>query len=383
MKLPGNAVGISDVIQFRDCPQRFEFDMRRWTEEGEAPEATNPNNVYGSAIHHAIAASEEGMSDGEAVQSAMDKYGSWLDPEDLELLIDDLATYHLRDYAGVKTVASEENIKVPLFEWEGETIYYRFTLDRLYVRLDNPTSFVHIDYKSSKHKKSEAEVHKDVQLWTYNFAIFEQWPEAESLLQIYDQLRFGSVPTRKNAAQRAQIRKWLVEQITTILRRDEIKPRFNQWCPWCPLLESCPEPRKTAEFARARIEALAPGGVDTASLLAEPGLIDTYAEELEEVETTRKCLDRFEKSVKGVIRELPSEKRRELGFELSPSSRDVWTPQALRAVHEAIGDDFYLLIKMTKTKINEFYAKDAVAVSRVLDLAEKEAASQRLNRIRN
>lgn len=382
MQLPGNAVGISDVLQFRLCPERFALDMQRWSEAGQAPEAENPSNAYGSAIHHAISASEDGASDDDAVQIAIDRYGSFLDPDDMDLLTEDLVTYHRRDYTGVKTVASEDNVKVPLFEWNGETIYYRFTLDRLYQRLDNPTAFVHIDYKSSKYKKTEAEVHKDLQLWSYNFAIFEHWPEVESLSQIYDQLRFGSVPTRKNDAQREQIKRWLVSQITVILECEEIKPKLNTWCPWCPILESCPEPRRVSEFARARIEALAPGGVDTANLLANTDLIPDYVKELEEVETVRKCLERFEKSVKGVIRELPAEKQRELGFGLFPSGRDVWTPAALKAVHDAIGDDFYLLIKMTKSKITEFYAKDADPVEEILEFAEKEAASPRLNRLK-
>lgn len=381
MQLPNNEIGISDIIQFRDCRSRWAFDMRRWSEEGEAPGSTNPNNAYGSAIHHAIAASEEGMDDAEATYAAFEDYGRWLDPDDLDLISEDLATYHRRDYAGVKTVASEENLRVPLFEWNGETYYYRFTLDRLYQRIDNPTHFLHIDYKSSKWRKSEAEVHKDLQLWSYNFAIFEQWPEVEQLTQVYDQLRFGSVPTRKNEAQRDQIRRWLVEQIKVILEAEHTNPTFHKWCPWCPIMESCRQPREVAEFQKARIDALAPGGVDRDALLTEPDLIDEYVEGLDEVETLRKCMERFEKSVKDVIRELPREKRAALGFELSPSSRDFWSPNALSAVYDAIGPDFFMLVKLTKTKIAEFYGKDADAAKLVLGHAEREAVNDRLNRI--
>lgn len=353
--------------------------MQRWSEAGEAPEATNPNNVYGSAIHLAIAATEEGASDDGAIEAAMERYGSWLEPEDQELLAEDLGTYHERDYPGVKTVASEDNVRVPLFTHEGRTIYFRFTLDRLYERIDAPGSFIHIDYKSSAHKKSEAEVHNDPQLWAYNFAIYEFWPEVEDLYQLYDQLRFGRVPTRKNDKQREEIKQWLITQIKVILAADHMDPKFNKWCPWCPIMESCSEPKRVSEFAQARIEALAPPGSDVVGLATAD--IGSYVEDLETFETVRKCIKRFEESVKDVIRELPDVKRRELGFGLFPSAQDVWSPAALKLVHDALGDDFYLLVKMTKSNISRFYGKDKAAAERILQHASKESQNPRLRRL--
>lgn len=355
--------------------------MKRWSDEGEAPEATNPNNAYGSAVHFAIAATEDGATDSEAIELTVEEYGRWLDIEDLETLEGDLETYHERDFPGVKTVASEDNLRVPLFVHEGVQIYYRFTLDRLYQRLDNPASFLHIDYKSSKHKKSESEVHKDPQLWSYNWAIHEHWPECEELFQFYDQLRFGSVPTRKNDLQRAKIKQWLVKQVKAILVAEDTNPTFCQWCPWCPLMESCSEPKRTAQFAQTRIAELAPEGSDVSTLAS--GEIETYLKDLSEFETIRKCIERYEDSVKGVLREMPRDRRRELGWGLFSSSRDVWSSGALRRVHEAVGDDFYLLVKMTKTNITRFFGKDKTAAAQVLQFAEKEAATPRLTRLKD
>lgn len=355
--------------------------MRRWSEEGEAPEATNPNNVYGSAIHLAIATTEEGATDSEAIDVAMERYGSWLEPEDVDQLEEDLETYHERDYAGVRTVASEENVKVPLFVYEGRQIYYRFTLDRLYQRVNNPASFLHIDYKSSAHRKTDAQVHKDVQLWSYNWAIYEYWPEVEELWQFYDQLRYGKIPTRKNDVQREKIKRWLIRNVKIILDARDANPRFNQWCPWCPIMESCPEPKRTAEFAQARIAELAPEGADVSTLAAAN--IEGYVADLELFETVGKCIKRYEESVKDVLRQLSDDRRRELGFYLSPSSRTFWTADALRRVHEALGNDFYLLVKMTQTNIDRFYGDDKASKERVLQFAEKEKATPRLNRIKS
>lgn len=355
--------------------------MKRWSAEGAPPGATNPNNAYGSAVHFAIACTEEGATDSEAIELTVERYGAWLEPEDLETLEGDLETYHERDYAGVETVASEDNLKVPLFIHEGVQIYYRFTLDRLYRQISRPTVFVHLDYKSSKHKKSEAEVHKDVQLWVYNWAIYEYWPECEDLTQIYDQLRFGSIPTRKNKDQRARIKQWLIKQVKAVLAAEDENPAFNKWCPWCPIMENCSEPRRAARFARMRISELAPEGTDVSALAADD--IETYLHDLSEFETTRKCIERFEESVKGVLRELPAERRRQLGWGLFPSSRDVWGADALRQVHEAVGDDFYLLVKMTKSNIERFFGKDKTAAQQVLQFAAKEAASPRLTRLKD
>lgn len=380
MELPNDSIGISDILQFRECRRRWGFDMQRWSAEGEAPEATNPNNVYGSAIHLAIAATEEGASDDEAIEIAMERYGSWLEPDDQELLAEDLAKYHERDFPGVETVASEDNIRVPLFEHDGRTIYFRFTLDRLYRRINQPASFIHVDYKSSAHKKSQEEVHQDLQLWSYNFGIHEWWPEVEDLYQLYDQLRFGRVPTRKNDAQRAKIKQWLITQVKVILGAEDMEPKFNQWCPWCPLMESCSEPKRVSEFAQARIEALAPPGSDVVGLASAN--IESYIEDLETFETVQKCIKRYVESVKGVIRELPDQRRRELGFGLYPSSKDVWSPAALKLVHDTVGDDFYLLAGISKANIGRFYGKDADAQERVLQHATKESQNPRLRRLK-
>lgn len=381
LQLPDNSIGISDILQFRLCRKRWDLDMQRWSDAGEAPESTNPNNAYGSAIHYAIALTEEGYTDSEAIDGAVEKYGRWLEPEDIETMEGDLETFHERDYADVRTVASEDNLKVPLFIHEGVQIYYRFMLDRLYQRINNPSAFLHIDYKSSKHKKSDEEVHKDPQLWSYNWAIYEHWPECEDLHQLYDQLRFGSVPTRKNDFQRAKIKDWLVRQVKAILEAEEITPSFNQWCPWCPIMESCSEPKRTAQFAQTRIEELAPSGSDVSSLAGAD--METYLADLKEFETVAKCIKRYEESVKDVLRAMPRERMRQLGWGLFPSSRDTWSNVALQRVHEAVGEDFYLLVKMTKSNISRFFGRDKAAAERVLQFAEKEQATPRLTRLKD
>lgn len=375
MKLPENAVGPTDIAAYRDCPTRFEFGMRRHDPElGEHPEAQGPNTAYGSAVHEMLSWVEtHDWDDDDAIQRAFDLYSKWLEPDDLELLREDLATYHEREPLGVRTVAVEREIRVPLFEHEGETIYFRTRIDRLYQRIDNPDVFVHVDYKSSKHRKTPEEVHSDTQLWATNWAVHENWPECEQLAQVYDQLRFGPEPTQKSAEQRATIKDWLIKQATAILRDTKLEPTKNQWCPWCPLMESCPVVAQSTDFALAQIAALAPAekqGRKTV-LNLDRGKFEVYTEQLDDVAHAMKVLKRFDDSVKGVLRTMPAQDRQALGYKVQERSEDVWSEEALEAVRDVMGPPaFNRAVKLTKSGL-ERATNDGEMREKVLRMAER------------
>lgn len=233
MKLPDSSVGISDIVQYLACPTRFEYGMRR--HGGKAgQESWSPANAYGSAIHHAIHVLDQTGDIDRAIQEAFREYKQWLDPDDLQLLRDDLDLYLTREPLGYETVLSEGEIKVPLFvhPTEGQ-VYFRARIDRVYVRVDDDSSYMVVDYKSSKHAKSESEVMEDPQAWAYQWALREYFPEIEHLVHRYDQLRFGMIETRKNEGQLKRMHAWLVEAATAVIEDSELKPTFNDFCPWC------------------------------------------------------------------------------------------------------------------------------------------------------
>jgi hypothetical protein len=372
MRLPDNAVGPTDIQQYRDCPRRFEFGMRRHTQAGEHPEAQGPSTAYGSAVHEAIAFAEtEVASDEEAVQRAFDLYAKWLEPRDLEQLRTDLETYRARDYAGVRTVAVETELRVPLFEHEGQTMFLRTRIDRLYQRLDNPGVFIHVDYKSSKWPRSAKQVHEDRQLWLTNFIVHEVWPECVMLRQVYDQLNFGQLRTDKNPEQRALIRDWAIKQVTAILHDDRLDPKKNEWCPWCPILESCSVVREMTHYAAAEIAVLAPEHKEGRKIVTEldPALYDTYVGQLENVAIARKILDRFDARVREVLREMPESRREALGYALKNRSATSWPAEAMRAAHEILGDEFYELASLSKTALEQRGSPEAALA---LDMAVVE-----------
>lgn len=375
MQLPKDEIGISDILSWRDCPRRFSLSMKRWTEEGEPPEAESPATAYGSAIHEVFRLIEQDdMDDEAAVQAAFDRWGKWLEPEHLERMRDDLTTYHERDPLGVRLIGAEIDVRVPLLQHEGRTIYFRGQIDRLYQRLDSEGIFIHRDYKSSKWPRTEAEIHADLQMWAYNFLIHEFWPECDTLLQVYDQLRFGELTTRKNDTQRAQIKEWLVKQVTAILNDESyeddglLKPSFNEWCPYCPLMESCSVVEQLSEFPRARIAALS--GIAEEEKL-DPERITSYVERLEDAANARKTLEAYEKSVRALLKELPDDERSELGYTTSQRNNTVWSSDALEAIHALLGPEFYMLAGLGKGRVENYLEGDE-RLDKVLSLARKE-----------
>lgn len=391
MELPDNAVGITDLLAYHECPRRFSYGMRRHTgiglqSDAETPESGSYATFYGSAIHKVIQAVEDGSNDGDALQTAWDEYGHALDPGDLDMLRTDLRTYRSRDAGRVKTIANEDEYRVPLGKIEGRDVSFRFKLDRLYERLDAPGHFIHVDYKSSRHAKSEAEVHADKQLWAYNFGIHEFFPEVERLVQLYDQLRYGQVPTSKNDQQREQMREWLIRGASAVMRDeswqgdDLLEPRKNEWCAWCPITESCPVIAQLTEFALLEIETLAPTYKEGRKTLIElhESMMPEYIERFEEAKQAIRILERFRDSVAGLVKKMPEEDRLDLGYKLRGRKASVFTAGHLREIHDAVGSEFYELVSVTKSSLESNLADDPETLAWALDLALETAGAESL-----
>lgn len=405
MQLPDNSIGISDIETHRECPRKASYGMRRHTGRGSQDDSNTPESDiagavwargYGSAIHKAIEATEDGFADEAAVQQAWNEFGRFLEPADLDLLRSDMEIYRTRDFPRTRLVLAEEDIRVPLLVHEGVQIYFRAKVDRLYELLDAPGTFLHIDYKSSKWLKSEKEVHSDRQLWSSNWLIHEFFPECERLIQHYDQLRGGQVPTRKSDEQRVQIRDWLEKEVRAILADEDWQPdgllrhKLNQWCPWCPLLEGCPVVGEITHYTAARIAVLAPerpkqkaDGSDSKVMEAvplDPAQIEMYTAELSKAKLAAKVLDRFVESVNGILREMPAAERAALGFELRNRNNNVFSAQAAKTLHEALiargeGDRFYEIVSLTKTGLEKNLAESEQLLADALALSERRAGT--------
>lgn len=398
MILPGNSIGISDILAYRECPQKFAFSMRRHTpvperlavypgEMDEPPEATTWANGYGSAVHGAIHLIETTQCDDDtAVDAVWPTYQHWLEITDVQRMRDDLGTYRKRSMTGYRLVAAEKDMRFPLFtQDDGTVIYFRFKIDLLLQHLQHPEVFVTRDYKSGRIPKPESEVHKDPQQWAYNLGVHELYPECERLSQVYDQLRYGEVTTRKSAAQREEMRDWLIRQVKSILGDTRLEPKQNEWCQTCPLVFDCPVTHRSTRYWRLRLAALAPeekvGRKMVVTLNDEPEEFEHYVKALDDVSTTQKQLKRFEEAVREALKAMPTETRERFGYMLGERKGDSWSAESLRALYEVLGDEIWQLVGITKSKLESVYDPDSPQLDIVMSHAQRTVTATTLKKI--
>ncbi len=395
MDLPGDSVGPSDIIAYRECAQRFAFGMRRHStlpdrfsifegESAEAPDSESYPTAYGSCVHDAIRVVEETQcTDEEAIDRVWPDYQAWLEPDDGDRLKRDLETYRTRTVLGYRLIGAELEMRVPLFTHEGRIIYLRGRVDVLYQHMQNPGVFLSRDYKSGRVKKGEPEIHRDIQQWLYNLLIHEFFPECVTLTQMYDQLRYGETPTYKSAQQRRQIREFAIHQVKAILADQTLKPKQNQWCQHCPLVMDCRVTHLSADYWKNRLAVLAPekkvGRKIVVQLTEDAMGFDIYMDLLPRIKSSAKAMERFVKEVEAVLRLMPQSQREAYGYALGkPRETDRWGPSELRQVHALLGDDFYHLIGLTKASLERMYGKDSDRMAVIQGLAFKEEGNPTL-----
>jgi hypothetical protein len=391
MKLPARAdgrgveIGISDILAWRDCAARAKAGRLRLSGE-DMPESWSSSNVYGTAIHLCITMLDEGATEDEAIAAAFAEFKRWLDPGDCARLAEDIEKYLAGEMTGVRTLLNEGEISVPLFVHpiQGQ-VWFRARIDRLYQSLENPALLFHVDYKSSKWAKSQEEVDKDLQMWSYNMGIFEWftdlYPEVDAdtvrLAQTYDQLNFGAVPTHKGPKQRGAIRKWLIRAVTAMIDDEEEAPTFNPWCAYCSLLMDCPVVQfQLTDWATTRIAALAPrepkvkkDGTPSKVLdkpKLDPTRIAEYVELLPEVHRGRLVLEAFEEILKGTLKEMPSSDLEAMGKRKSERSKRSFPDEAKRRIIDEIGlATFLTLCDLSIAGVERFYGEDKDAAALV------------------
>lgn len=395
MKLPphpngGVQIGVSDILAWRDCPRRMLYGMRRH-EEGDLPESWSPANAYGSAIHLCIAMLDDSATIEQCLQAAYGQFAKWLEPSDVSRLREDMEKYLAREMLGTRTLLNEGEISVPLFVHPvvGQ-VWFRARIDRLMQSIDDPAVLVHVDYKSSKHAKSDEEVSKDIQLWAYNWSI-DAWfqdlyPEVgvPRIQQWYDQLRYGEIPTRKSVEQRAEIHRWLILAVTDMIEDDEMAPTFNEWCPWCSLKMDCTViQHQLTAWAQNRIAALMPreerlkkNGEPSkvqGKIVLDHNRLQEYVTLLVDIKRGKQVLEAFEKEVGSVLRELPDSELHAIGKQKRERSARAFDSTAKRAIIEDVGlGTFLLLSDLSLASVERFFADDKAQIEKITSLAQNK-----------
>lgn len=385
MRLPDNSIGVSDLKDWQQCPRRMSFSMKRHT-GAEPPEATaNPNVRYGTAVHDGIEYMEAtGETPGRAVEWLVSNGHRWIDPEVMEEIEADLIVHRDRDKPlDWDLVMNEQEIRVPLLNNDGDLIFYRAKIDRLYQHKRQPGRFLLRDSKSSRWQRTQKEVDEDLQMSAYDWALREYMPEIDQLDIIYDQLRFGEVRTSRNDNDRQKIRRWLETGTRAVLDDEEygpdglLVPEWNEWCAYCPIMNDCAVVPTLTTYAQAEIAKLAPEVKEGRTLRPDldPDLFDVYVEQLSKVSVALGVLERFKKAITQRLQELPAHEREAYGYRLQTRSTDTFSPEALRAAHRLLGDEFYDIAKVTKEGLARASGEDEALHSLLVGMADKRPGS--------
>lgn len=391
MDLPNDSIGVSDLKDWQACPRRMSFSMKRWGPDGEPPEAKiNPNVRYGTAVHDAIEYIEEtGASNEEAIQHLLSNGHRWIDPEVAEEIKADLDVHRDRDDPlNWKLVMNETDIRVPLMVYGGKQIFFRAKIDRLYQHVNDPGYFWLRDAKSSRWMRTQEEVDDDTQMSAYDWGLREWMPEIDRLKISYDQLRFGEIETSRTDDDRQKISEWLRMATISVLNDDEygpdglLVPEFNQWCAYCPIMESCAVVPLLTDYALAEIARLAPEVKEgrTVRVDLDPDVFDVYVDQLEKVATARGVLERFEKTIKARLQEMPLAEREAYGYKLTTRNFDVFSPEALRAAHRLLGDDFYAIVSLSKQALTRAVGEDESKLKLLIGMADRRPGAQFVRR---
>jgi hypothetical protein len=395
MKLPGNSLGVSDATQFHDCPKLFYRNMARHTRIPGAPDEqliTQNSEIlsYGSCVHDAaleVVRNPEIYLD-DAVDVAWKKWAAYLQPhhhaelrEDVKVIIE--RTLEAEDT--LELVCAEEDWKVPVFvgrgekdggidEVEGEWYYYRFRIDALYRRKDDPTHYVIRDFKTTRRQKFQSDIDSEMQFTAYDFGIREALGDSVETVTIwYDQVKHKEIFSSRTEADRIKFQEYIESTIKAVLDipAEEMMDTFkiNEWCGWCPLLENCAVVDYANDLAKYEISAMS--GEDLSSVKD----IQPYIERFELAKKSIKVLEEYSDRMSKFIKDMPGTYGN-MEYSVSTVRQDKWTA---RDLYEIIGEDILdMLPLVSKTTISE-YIKNPDLVEQLSAVA-KQGGYERLNR---
>lgn len=326
MLLPNNSLGVSDALQFSRCPRLFTHNIRRFS-EGEEPiyiagELSMPL-AYGNAVHEgalAIVRSPEMYLD-DALDLAWAEWSHALDPEHHAEMKGDLQSILDRtgEAPNLRLVAAEEDMSVPVYRGEddpemqmgdeqGVWYHYRFKIDALYEDMAEPGHYVIRDFKSYRRKKWQQDVDDDMQFTAYSYGVKKLLGDAVKRVTIWvDQVKHegGELFTQRTEVEELAFEEFIRSQIRAVLHTPhEVlanRPKLNDFCAWCPLLENCSVLTYASEFGLAQIGPRAQEFAEDAPDLE--AFHPQYLIAKQAIKALEAFKDRFEDVLKGRIDE--------------------------------------------------------------------------------
>lgn len=341
---------LDDQEAQKGCPRLYNAKYV----ERVVPDESSYELDYGRFFHDVLFRMEEdGLTPDEALLEAFPANGT---PEMMAEARADLTAYLERGASPVDrftTIAVESELDALLYVDDVYgPVYYRGFID--WLGLDSAfMSTIHVvDYKTNRQPPSFDQVAGDVQLKGYDWLVMQNAERmgitsTPDVIVHLDAVKWNEIEVRFTREEIESWQDWAIALVRKILRDDEAKPVVNPGCGYCPIKDTCP--------AFADLPAVAHRLADSVVGLTED---DSKVQWRDAANSVRLLL---EKAVKQIDGDLKARATRDgilvIGdhqWERVPEWKDVYD---LRALHRAIGNDFYGVINPVKSRI-ESVTKD-------------------------
>ena len=330
------------------CPRRYEakYVSKTISEEYERPYPL----AYGSLFHDVLFRMEEhGETPDEAMANAFDPS---LPQEAWTELRADVERYLERgaspsDRFGV--VAVENDLWALLYvDEEYGPIYYRGKIDWIGIDLQVEDIAHVVDYKTNRQPPKVEHLWGDVQMRGYHWLVEQNastwFARTPRIITHLDVVKFRDIEVAYTRQMIEDWHSWAVAVARAILRDEEAKPRINPGCGHCPIQLTCPAFERLPSTAKGMVTRLAHQGDE---MTPEQRLAWR-----DKANQTRLLL---EKAVKGIDEAFKDAAAVEgglvVGDEEFVRETAYVTEIDTRALHRAMGDPFYDVVRTSKAAI--------------------------------
>jgi hypothetical protein len=303
---------------------------------------------YGSFIHEVFYAMEQdGLSPEEAVEAKFPVDG---DPKMIQEALDDLRGYMERGSTPsdrFATIGVELDLAAELYvDEEYGPIWWRGILDWVGIDPEDPGIVHVVDYKSNRFPPTIEAVRGDVQMKSYAWLIKQNaerlgLPPNVRVVVHLDAIKWREVVVWFTDDDIDEWHTWAVAVTRTIVRDEECAPVINPGCSWCPVADTCPAMEALPKIGEEMLGAVPDGDWDARMRWRD------------QANRVRLLL---EKRVKAIDEARDEEVHRN-GELIANGYRwfleAAWkTKVDARRLHRVLGDVFYEIVTVPKTKVD-------------------------------
>ncbi len=359
------------INTFLQCIQKYWFQYVE-----HLPKVRPPAFRLGVAVHEALELAGQIWLEKEKFTKAdkkkiLDKYVEGSVSEG----IDDLAI-HKEGYELVKARINDFDIGKILslektFGYAEEGSLDIMTKDGVHligaidkaIEIDEETLLI-VDYKTSKTTPTPDQLRTDPQLSIYDLAATVIWPDYKRIILSLDMLKGEMVYTYRTPEERMEFSEYLktmYDQMVSLKKKD-VRPRLNIFCPWCDYKEYCDEYKKACK--KSDYKFLSTAQLSNDDLLAEWG----------SVRSTKKILDNRERELNMYIMDRIREDHEHIIMHGEDNDLEVYIRQNsrktydLNTVYEALPIEAFLkVVNLNKGAVERYVENNTAVKDKIYD----------------